>query len=51
MTSVLLRLMRKGIPALPVHDSLVFPGRDRETVRGVMEREFLLQTGQPIAVG
>ena len=50
MTAVLLGLMRKGIPALPVHDSLVFPSRHRGTVRGAMEREFLLQTGQPITV-
>ena len=41
----------RGIPALPVHDSVIFPERHRETVRGAMEREFLLQTGQPIAVG
>jgi hypothetical protein len=40
----------QGIPALPIHDSLVFPKHDRETVRNVMEGEFLLQTGQPIAV-
>lgn len=49
-TAVLLGLAGRGIPALPVHDSLVFPVRHREAVRGVMEREFLLQTGQPIAV-
>ena len=51
MTAVLLGLAERGVPALPVHDSLVFPGRHRETVRGAMEGEFLLQTGQPIAVG
>ena len=51
MTAVLLGLAGRGIPALPVHDSLVFPECHRETVRGAMEREFLLQTGQPIAVG
>jgi hypothetical protein len=28
----------------------VFPQRHRETVRGVMEEEFLMQASQPIAV-
>ena len=50
VTAVLLGLAGRGIPALPVHDSLVFPGRETETVRGAMEEEFLLHTGQPIAV-
>ena len=50
MTAVLLGLAGRGIPALPVHDSLVFPVRHRETVRGVMEQEFFPHTGQPIAV-
>lgn len=51
LTSALLRLMETGIPALPVHDSLVFPRRRGDSVRRVMEEEFLLQTGQPIVVG
>ena len=51
MTAVLMGLAGRGIPALPVHDSPVFPKRHRETVRGVMEGEFFLHTGQPIAVG
>jgi hypothetical protein len=50
ITAALLSLVGRGIPTLPVHDSLVFPERHRETVRGAMEEEFLLQTGQPIAV-
>jgi hypothetical protein len=50
-TAVLLGLAGRGIPALPVHDSLVVPRRHMEMVREAMEREFLAQTGQPIAVG
>jgi len=49
-TAVLLGLAGRSIPALPVHDSLVFPERHRTAVRGAMEREFFLHTGQPIAV-
>ncbi|MFC2018682.1 hypothetical protein ACFLU4_01830 [Chloroflexota bacterium] len=51
MTSVLLSLMGLGIPALPVHDSVVGPARYRETVRRVMEEEFERHTGFGITVG
>lgn len=50
MTSVLLRLMEQDIPTLPVHDSLVFPLRHRETVKQVMEDEYQRQTHFSITV-
>jgi hypothetical protein len=50
MTSVLLRLMGQGIPALPVHDSLVFPRRHREAVKRVMEDAYREYTGFGITV-
>ncbi len=50
MTSVLLNLMEVGIPALPVHDSVVAPSRDRERVRQVMEHAYREHTGFQITV-
>jgi hypothetical protein len=50
MTSVLLSLMEVGIPALPVHDSVVAPRRDREQVRQAMEYAYRERTGFRIAV-
>jgi hypothetical protein len=50
MTSVLLRLMGLGIPALPVHDSVIAPLRHREAVRRVMEDAYRQHTGFSIIV-
>ncbi|MBA7478643.1 hypothetical protein ES707_14071 [subsurface metagenome] len=50
MTSVLLSLMEVGIPALHVHDSVVAPSRDRDTVRRVMEDEYRRHTSFGITV-
>lgn len=50
MTAVLLRLMGFGIPALPVHDSVVAPSRHGESVRRVMGEEYRRQTGFDISV-
>jgi hypothetical protein len=50
MTAVLLRLMSQCIPALPIHDSVVFPKRHSETVKQVMEDEYRRQTGFEITV-
>jgi hypothetical protein len=51
MTTVLLRLMELGIPALPVHDSVIVPLHRKTTVRRVMEDEYKEQTGFEIVVG
>jgi len=50
VTSALLRLMELGIPALPVHDSLVVPSWDMEQVRQVMEDAYRKHTGFRISV-
>jgi hypothetical protein len=56
LVAVLLGLMGLGIPALPIHDSLVVPKRYASlTVRGgvvrqVMEEEYQRQTGFSITV-
>lgn len=50
ITSVLRRLMEKDIPALPVHDSLIFPLRHKETVKWIMEDEYQRQTHFSITV-
>jgi hypothetical protein len=50
MTSVLLRLMGLGIPALPVHDSIIAPIRHREAVRQAMEDTYKQHTGFSITV-
>lgn len=51
MTSVLLRLMELGIPALPVHDSVITPIQDRNVVRQVMIDKYIQYTGFGITVG
>ena len=50
VTSALLKLMGMGIPALPVHDSLVVPKRHGNRVRRVMEDAYREHTGFGIAV-
>ena len=50
LTSALLRLMGLGIPALPVHDSLLAPKRHSERVKQVMEDAYRERTGFNIAV-
>jgi len=50
MTDILLELMRLGIPALPIHDSLLFPYTHTETVREVMLRCYRNRTGFEIQV-
>jgi len=37
MTSVLLELMKMKIPAIPIHDSVLFPKQDEDTVKKVKE--------------
>lgn len=50
VTSALLKLMDLGIPALPVHDSLIVPKRHRNRVRRVMEDSYQQHTGFSITV-
>jgi len=50
ITSALLRLMELGIPALPVHDSVIAPLRHREAVRRVMEDAYRQHTSFSIIV-
>ncbi len=50
VTSALLKLMEAGIPALPVHDSLIVSRRHRNRVRQVMEDAYREHTGFGIAV-
>lgn len=49
-TSALLRLMELGIPALPVHDSIIAPIRHGDTVRQVMEDAYQRRTGFSITI-
>ena len=51
MTSVLLSLMELGIPALPVHDSLIVPRRHKDRVKQVMEDAYRERTSFTIPVG
>lgn len=46
MLDVLVRLSNLDIPALPVHDSLVYPADEKKTVLRVMEEEFIRHFGQ-----
>lgn len=40
MASILERKTRQGIPALPVHDSVICPARHKEYLRQVMTEEY-----------
>ncbi|BBO78624.1 hypothetical protein DSCW_60410 [Desulfosarcina widdelii] len=49
MASILERMMWKGIPALPVHDSIICPARYKEFLRQVMMEEYEKEMGfEPI---
>ena len=50
LSEVLLRLMALSIPALPVHDSLVFPLQHRDVVRQIMEDMYRQETRFEIIV-
>lgn len=50
VTSALLRLMELGIPALPVHDSVIAPLRHKEAVRQIMEDTYRQHTGFDITI-
>ena len=50
VTTALLRLMELGIPALPVHDSLIAPRQHRGRVKQVMESAYREHTGFGITV-
>jgi hypothetical protein len=45
MTSVLVELMDKKIPSVPIHDSLLFPQQHREVVKLIMLSHFQKATG------
>ena len=50
MTSVLLKLMRLGVSALPVHDSVIVPSRHKDTARRVMRDTYREHTGFDIVI-
>jgi hypothetical protein len=50
MTSVLLKLMSLGIPALPVHDSVIVPSRYKDVARLEMQNNYREYTGFSIAI-
>jgi hypothetical protein len=50
MGSVLMELMKLAIPAVPIHDSVVFPKSDAETVKQVMRDCYKRHTGFTIDV-
>ena len=50
LTGALLRLMEMGVPALPVHDSLITPKKHRGQVRQLMEDAYRGRTGFGITV-
>jgi hypothetical protein len=45
MTSVLLKLMELGIPALPIHDSVLVPSREKNVAAKVMQGTYTEHTG------
>lgn len=50
MTSALLKLMRLGIPALPVHDSVIVPSRHKDVARRIMQDIYMEHTGFNIVI-
>lgn len=50
MTEVLLELMNRDIPAVPIHDSLLFPKMHRNEVMQVMKDVYRQQTQFDIQV-
>lgn len=50
MTSVLLELMKRCIPAIPIHDSLLFPKQNEVVVRQIMLDCYKKHTGFVITV-
>lgn len=50
MTSVLLKLMRLSIPALPVHDSVIVPRRHKDIAIRVMRDTYREHTGFDIVI-
>jgi hypothetical protein len=50
MTAVLWELMNRDIPAVPIHDSLLFPKIHRDQVMQVMKDIYRQQTGFDIEV-
>jgi hypothetical protein len=50
MTSVLLKLTSLGIPALPVHDSVIVPNRHEYMARQVMQDVYVGHTGFDIVI-
>ncbi|MBR9987423.1 MAG: hypothetical protein KFF68_16090 [Desulfosarcina sp.] len=45
MAAILDRMTRKGIPALPVNDSIICPARHKEFLRQVMMEEYKKEMG------
>jgi hypothetical protein len=50
MTEVLWELMNRDIPAVPIHDSLLFPKMHGDEVMQVMKDVYRQQTGFDIQV-
>lgn len=50
MTAVLLKLMKRGITALPVHDSVIVPRRYESTVRRIMQDTYKKYTSFEISI-
>lgn len=50
MTSVLFKLMELGIPALPIHDSVIVPSRCEDVARRVMQDVYFESTGFEISI-
>lgn len=50
ISDVLQELVKLGIPALPVHDSMIVPDSDRQLVVNIMKRSYRANTGFDIEV-
>ena len=50
MTLVLLELMKRDIPAIPIHDSLLFPKQYKDVVQKIMLDCYEEHTGFTITV-